>query len=149
MVESAGFKKFLQTVILMKLTNSEKLKWELTRERLHIEDRFPPPERRSERQIGEILAGILQKDQSETETLPGILIERWPMVAGEQLAKHSTPAHLKNGILYLYADHPGWLTELRRVPKGQLLKKIASIPDIPKIKDLRFQLDPSIRTFRK
>jgi len=133
----------------MKPTNPQQLKWELTRERLHIEDRFPPPERRSERKIGEILAGILQKDQSERELLPGILVERWPMVAGKQLAKHSSPAHLKKGILYLYADHPGWLAELRRLPKGQLLKKIASIPDIPEIKDLRFQLDPSIRTFRK
>jgi len=133
----------------MKPTNLKLLKWELTRERLHIEDRFPPPERRSERKIGDILAGILQKDQAEAEMLPGILVERWPMVAGEQLAKHSTPAHLKNGILYLYADHPGWLTELKRLPKGYLLKKIASIPDIPEIKDLRFQLDPAIRTSRK
>jgi predicted nucleic acid-binding Zn ribbon protein len=134
----------------MKPMDQKQLKWELTRERLHIEDRFPPPERRTERHIGEILTGILQDNPAEVATLPALLAERWPVVAGEQLAQHSAPAHLKNGILYLYADHPGWLAELRRLPKARLLKKIASIPGVPEVTDLRFQLDPAIRTvFRK
>jgi predicted nucleic acid-binding Zn ribbon protein len=129
--------------------NHKQLKWELSRERLHIEDRNPPPEQRSERSISDILADILKNNPANDVMLPGILAERWPVVAGEQLAKHSTPAYLKNGVLYLYTDHPGWLTELRRIPKHHLLKKIASITDGPEVKDIRFQLDPSIRTFRK
>lgn len=133
----------------MKPRNHELIKWELSRERLRIADRFPAPERRPERKIQDILDGILRKEESEVEPLPQRLTERWPMVAGEQLAKHVTPSHLKNGILYLHADHPGWLAELRRLPKPQLLKKIASIPDIPDVREIRFQLDPSIRTFRK
>jgi len=52
------------------------------------------------------------------------------------------------GILYLYADHSGWLAELKRIPKGTLLKKLSALPDIPPIKDLRFQLNPSVQTFR-
>lgn len=129
--------------------NHKQLKWELRRERFHIEDRNPPPEQRSERPIGDILADILKDDNANAATLPGILVERWPVVAGEQLAKHSAPAYLKNGVLYLYADHPGWLAELRRIPKHHLLKKITSIADGPEVKDIRFQLDPSIRTFLK
>ena len=149
MLQSDGFKKNLQTVIIMKPANHRQLKWELTRERHRIEDRFPPPERHPERRIRDILAGILRKDEPEAAPLPQLLAERWSMVAGEQLAKHVIPSHLKNGILYLHADHPGWLAELRRIPKAQLLKKIASIPDVPEVKEIRFQLDPSIRTFHK
>jgi len=145
-LQFADFGIFLQTVITMKPNNDQLLKWELERERFRIEDRFPPREKRTERRISDILTGIQQKDAPEEVPLPETLIQRWPVIAGEQLAKHVQPSHLKNGILYLYADHPGWLAELKRLPKTQLLKKIASIPDIPEIKDFRFQLNPSIRT---
>lgn len=133
----------------MKQTPDQQLKWELARERFRLANPFPPPEQRPEKCIGDILAGILRKDESETVSLPDKITERWPVVAGEQLAQHTRPAHLKNGILYINADHPGWLTELRRLPKAHMLKKIASIPDLPEIKDIRFQLDPVIRSFRK
>jgi len=126
------------------------LKWELTRERFRIQDPEPPEERRGpEKQIRDILSGILGKEEEDAGTaLPASLEERWPLIAGEQLAKHVHPAYLKKGILYLYADHSGWLAELKRIPKGPLLKKLSALPDIPPIKDLRFQLDPSVQTFR-
>lgn len=130
----------------MKQTPDQQLKWELARERFHLEDPFPPLERRLEKPIGEILSKILRKEESEILVLPKIIAERWPVIAGEQLAKHVRPSHLKKGILYLYADHPGWLAELKRLPKVQLLRKITSIKDIPDVKDIRFQLDPMIRT---
>lgn len=133
----------------MKPNDHQLLKWELERERFHIEDRFPPPEKRTERRICDVLGEIFKKNDSETVEIPPEIVQRWPVIAGEQLAKHVRPSHLKNEILYLYADHPGWLAELKRLPKTQLLKKISLIPDIPKVKDIRFQLDPSIRTIRK
>lgn len=135
----------------MKQSNDQLLKWELARERFRIEDRFPPRELHPEKYIGDILSDILKTDKNETEAnlLPCVISDRWPVIAGEQLAQHVHPSHLKNGFLYLQADHPGWLAELRRLPKTQLLKKIASIPGVPEIKDLRFQLDPAIRTRRR
>lgn len=133
----------------MKQTPDQHLKWELARERFRLDEPFPPPERRPEKRISDILTGILRKDESGTVTLPEKIAERWPVVAGEQLAKHTRPSHLKNGVLYINADHPGWLTELRRLPKTYMLKKIAAVPDIPEIKDIRFQLDPVIRSVRK
>lgn len=148
-LEFGGFGYFLQPVIIMKQTNNQSLKWELDRERFRIEDRFPPPDRHPERRISDILTGLLRKDETENIVLPEVIAERWPVIAGEQLASHVRPSHLKNGILYLQADHPGWLAELRRLPKAGLLKKFAAIPDIQEIKDIRFQLDPAIRTGRK
>jgi predicted nucleic acid-binding Zn ribbon protein len=124
--------------------------WLLTRERFHIADRRPPSSCREERSIGTILSDVLKIEPVE-EALPQVLIDRWPIVIGVQIAKHTSPARFRNGILYVYADHPGWLTEIRRLPKTHLLKKIASIPDVPEITDIRFQLDPTLRTkgFRK
>jgi predicted nucleic acid-binding Zn ribbon protein len=140
---SADFKIFLQTAIIMKQTNHQQLKWELARERFRIEDPLPPPQQRPERCIRDIAAGILQEAVLEP-ALPAGLGEHWPVIAGGQLAQHTCPAHLKNGILYVYADHPGWLAEVRRLPKTHLLGKIASLPGIPEIKDIRFQLEPAI-----
>ena len=125
----------------MKQTPDQQLKWELARERFRLEDSDPPSERRPERHIGSILAGILQKDETETVSLPDTIAVRWPVIVGEQLAQHTHPSHLKNGILYVHTDHPGWLTQLRRLPKAHILKKISSVPDIPEVKDIRFQLD--------
>lgn len=132
----------------MKQPDDNQLKWELTRERFHIEDRCPTPQRHPEKCIGDILPGILRTEKNEAEIvfLPEVITGRWPMIVGEQLAKHVRPSHIKSGFLYLNADHPGWLAELRRLPKAQLLKKISSIPELPKIKDIRFQLDPAIRS---
>jgi predicted nucleic acid-binding Zn ribbon protein len=131
------------------MMNERQLKWELDRERLRISEPFPPPETHPEKPIGDILADLLRKTEDAAEPLPAAVAERWPLVVGGQLAQHTQPSHLKASVLYVYADHPGWLAELKRLPKTKLLKKIASIPDIPAIKDVRFQLDPSIRAGRK
>lgn len=100
--------------------------------------------------MGTILSDILQSEPS-AEPLPQALLDRWPLIAGAQVASHTTPARLRNKVLYVYANHPGWLTEVRRLPKAHLLRKIASIPGVKEISDIRFQLDPDLRsgTFRK
>ena len=131
------------------LTGAQKLRWQLERERFRIQESFPQTDLPAGKKIGDILSGILQKEEHDTSAVPPPLSSRWQLIAGEQLASHVSPSHLKNGVLYLQADHPGWLAELRRLPKTGLLKKIASIPDTPEIKDIRFQLDPAIRTGRK
>jgi hypothetical protein len=130
----------------MKPDPNRQLKWELTRERFGIEDRFPTPARRTEKRIGDILRKITGEDITWTEPLPKALTESWSAIAGLQLAKHTSPVHIRNGILYVYADHPGWLSELKRLPKSYLLKRIGSVQKHPEIKDIRFQIDPAIRT---
>ncbi len=131
----------------MKQGKRDRREWQLTRERFYIADRRPPAPLRDERGIGTILSDIL-KTEPLAETLPSALTERWGLITGEQIAKHTVPANLKNGVLYVYADHPGWLTEIRRLPKEHLLKKVMSIPGIPETTDIRFKLDPSIQTWR-
>jgi len=122
------------------------IKWELKRERFRLENPFPPPEKRREKPISEILTGLLSNNNPEVPPLPEIIDQRWPAIAGEQLAKHVRPYRLQSGVLYLYADHPGWLTEVKRLPREQWLKKIRSIQNAPDIKDVRVQLDPLLKS---
>lgn len=128
----------------MEPLSDNQIKWELKRERFRLDAPFPPPEKRQEKPISEILANLLSENAAPP--LPEIIDKCWPVIAGEQLSKHVRPSHLQSGVLYLHADHPGWLAEVKRLPKHQWLKKIRAIRDLPEIKDIRFQLDPLIRS---
>jgi len=131
----------------MKYRHQTQQAWQLTRERFKIPDRFPPAPLREEKEIKTILSQLLKTEPPE-KVLPNALAERWKIITGEQLGQHCAPVSLKNRVLYIHVDHPGWLSEIRRLPKDHLLKKISSIPDLPEITDLRFILDPAIRTWK-
>lgn len=119
--------------------------WMLTRERFHIVDPFPPQKSRKEREIDSILSDILETEKP-AETLPEIMIEYWRIAVGSQIAGHTVPETIQNGNLHVHVDHPIWLTEVRRLPKQSILKKINQVRSLPEIRDIYFKLDPSIRT---
>jgi predicted nucleic acid-binding Zn ribbon protein len=120
------------------------MKWELTRERFRIEAQRPPSPLRPEKSIREILSTVL--DQQPAADLPTRLTESWPVIAGGQIAQHTRPVQIREQILYVYADHPGWLAEIRRFPKNHILKKLKAVPGLPQVCDIRFALDPAIRS---
>lgn len=124
------------------------MKWQLARERFRIEDPLPPPPRRPEKSIGDILPGVLQ-NQPPLPELPAGLAEHWPLIAGEQIAQHTRPVHIREEILHIWADHPGWLVEIRRLPKHHFLKKLETVPGMPTVRDIRFMLDPAIGSGRR
>ena len=129
-----------QTMTHRKKTRSD---WLLTRQRFHITDPLPPAARTEEKLIGSILSDLLDAEPP-VKTCPDVLIERWPLIVGAPIAKHTFPTTLDQRILTVDADHPGWLAEIRRLPKQPLLKKISVIPGLPELSDIRFRLDPSI-----
>lgn len=138
--------EFLQTGNCMKPAEEKRLRWERERERFRIEDPFPPRELREEKSIQAILSSVLKTEEPAAAPVPPVLLDHWAMVAGEQIARHTRPAVLHNSLLYVHVDHPGWLAEVRRLPKNHFLKKIASIPDAPEVKEIRFQLAEELRT---
>jgi len=98
----------------MKPKKNKRAEWQLSRERFHISAPFPPRPRRPEKRIGAILAEI-QGEKSDVNTPPVALEARWGVIAGEQIAQHTHPAYLRGTQLVVYADHPGWLAEIRRL----------------------------------
>jgi predicted nucleic acid-binding Zn ribbon protein len=131
----------------MKHNKQSQARWQLERERFHLFDHRPPKPARKEREIGPILNDILKNEPTE-EGIPNALKNRWHIITGAQIAKHTAPARLKGNTLYVHADHPGWLAEIRHLPQAVLLKKLTAIPEIPQITNIRFLLDPSIQTWR-
>lgn len=117
----------------------------LTRQRFHIIDPHPPANHRKEREMGSILSDIL-KQEKPVAPIPEQMGEYWQIAAGQQIATHTDPEAINDGILLVNVDHPGWLAEVRRLPKQRLLKKLNAVTTLPEIRDIRFRLDPSLRT---
>lgn len=123
----------------------EKAEWMLTRQRFHIADPFPPKKTRKAREIGDILADILEQERPD-DSMTEEIRESWRLAVGQQIATHTVPETIQNGILTVDVDHPGWLTQVRRLPKQRILKKLEASTAVPPLRDIRFRLDPSLRT---
>jgi predicted nucleic acid-binding Zn ribbon protein len=50
---------------------------------------------------------------------------QWVRVVGEQIAEHSQPTALRDGVLTITAESTAWATQLRLV-QAQVLAKIAT-----------------------
>ncbi|MCF7817520.1 MAG: DUF721 domain-containing protein, partial [Kiritimatiellales bacterium] len=96
-------------------------RWDMDKVRFHLDKPLAP--NREIRGIGGILKDVL--DGLEEPQCENILILRkaWPQLVGEQIAQHSQPGFIKDFVLFVYIDLPGWLPELERI-KRMLLQKI-------------------------
>ncbi len=63
----------------------------------------------------------------------------WEKIAGTDIANHSSLSDIKNGILYIDVDHPGWI-QLIQIKKKYILRKIKSMFPELEVKDLRIFL---------
>jgi predicted nucleic acid-binding Zn ribbon protein len=122
--------------------------WQLKKERFQLNTSIPHPRAdREERFLGDILKG-LKGDEVRTAQLPAVLCDRWALIVGEQIAKHTQPIQLHGSRLTVTTDHPGWLAQVKRLPKSHLIKKIATLPNAPIVTDVRFILEPNLRTYK-
>ena len=42
-----------------------------------------------------------------------IIVRLWPRLVGDEMAMHTSPLRLENGILFVLADDAAWASELR------------------------------------
>ena len=70
------------------------------------------------------------------------LTSEWESLVGLPLAKHTRPGRYQYGTLYVYIDHPTWLSELSRFGQAEILLKLQERFGKDKIKKLRLQIDP-------
>jgi Protein of unknown function (DUF721). len=86
-------------------------------------------------------------DKSEADN-SGRLFGTWKSVVskvskyGEKLAAHTDLVELKNGILLVETDHPGWIQILQLYSKFILTGLARAVPDL-KISSLAFRLQGS------
>jgi predicted nucleic acid-binding Zn ribbon protein len=48
---------------------------------------------------------------------------QWVLMVGEEIARHSSPRSLQDGVLSVMVDHGGWVTELK-FQEGRILRLI-------------------------
>lgn len=69
----------------------------------------------------------------------------WNKIAGTDISNHSRLSDIKNGILYIEVDHPGWI-QLIQLRKKEILKKTKSMFPQLEINDIRIFLEKHKKT---
>lgn len=71
-----------------------------------------------------------------------ILVQKWPDIAGKEIAKKSEPAYIQNDILWIYVESSVLMQHMQS-HKLQLLGKINEIISSITIEDIRWAMKPA------
>ena len=89
---------------------------------------------------GVLLPKLMQKLGLKERLRESEMIDAWSSIVGEFIAAHSTPAALRDGVLYVRVLQPSLHYELERVAKTQVLRKLKVRFGGKTIRDIRFRL---------
>jgi predicted nucleic acid-binding Zn ribbon protein len=93
------------------------------------------------RKVGDILRDYLRERGWLAGNPYASLFSGWATVAGTSLAAHTRLIDVRDGILIVEADHPGWL-QMARMRKEALLSLARAAAPEARIVDVRFFLGP-------
>jgi hypothetical protein len=119
----------------------DKSRWMVARERFRITDKRPP---RGESEWS-IKGAVTQLFKTLDERKSPLILQiqaKWSIIAGDQVARHSRPAHLDDNILYVYVDSSSWLNEIMRFYAADIRQRIQKEFGAPDIKQVRYQVNP-------
>jgi len=94
------------------------------------------------RKVGDILKDYLRERGWLTGNPYARLFSGWTQVAGASLAAHIRLRDVRDGIMIVEADHPGWMQMARMRKEALISAARAAAPD-GKITDVRFFLGVS------
>lgn len=83
----------------------------------------PGPDARDPQPIGRAAQELAASRGWSPRVAEGEVFARWATLVGEQIAEHSRPTALRDGVLHVSAESTAWATQLRMV-QAQLLAKI-------------------------
>ncbi|MGD9939812.1 MAG: DUF721 domain-containing protein [Clostridia bacterium] len=82
------------------------------------------------RKASEIIGTILSPDVAAKAGSWSRFFGSWERAAGERLSAHSRPVDVRNGIVIVEADHPGWV-QLLQLEQKRILDTIKrSFPEL-------------------
>jgi len=82
------------------------------------------------RKASEIIGAILSPDVAAKAGSWSRFFGSWERAAGERLSAHSRPVDVRNGIVIVEADHPGWV-QLLQLEQKRILDAIKrSFPEL-------------------
>ncbi|MFI5936101.1 DciA family protein [Actinoplanes sp. NPDC051494] len=85
----------------------------------------PGPDPRDPQLFGVMLERIMKQRGWQKPAAEATVFGAWEKVVGEDIAKHSRPIKLDDGVLTVEAESTAWATQLRMLA-GKLLKSIAA-----------------------
>jgi len=91
------------------------------------------------RKVGDILKEYLRERGWLTENPYAPLFSSWSHVAVGGLAAHIRLKDVRDGILIVEADHPGWM-QMARMRKEALIAAARTVAPDARILDIRFFL---------
>lgn len=96
------------------------------------------------RKARDIISAVISPDVADQAGQWVGFFSAWGKAAGERLAAHSRPVDIRNGILLVEADHPGWI-QLLQMEQEYVLKRLQR--DFPKlgIKGMGFRVGRAMR----
>ncbi len=93
------------------------------------------------RRVGDILREYLREKGWLTANPYGALFQDWGEIAGPALAGHIRLRDIRDGIMIVEGDHPGWL-QMAGIRKEALLSAARAIAPAARLTDIRFVLAP-------
>ena len=117
-------------------------KWEVEKERHHLNDAAPPDARQDPTNIAGFLAQAMKKLGLEGDHWLDVLQAEWPKIVGEAVAKHTHPGRFEKRRLTVFVDSSTWLNELSRYGQKAMLANIQKRFGKGRIGSVYFQLDP-------
>jgi len=82
------------------------------------------------RKASDLLGALLSPEASAKADTWSRFFGFWSRAAGENLAAHSRPVDVRNGIVFVEATHPGWI-QLLQMDQNRILETIRrSFPEL-------------------
>lgn len=89
----------------------------------------PDPSEADPRLVGSILPEVTRRFGLASPKTLNAVFARWAEVVGRPLGEHTTPVSLRNGILTLVVDEPGWATEIRYL-QDDLVRRVNEVAGV-------------------
>jgi predicted nucleic acid-binding Zn ribbon protein len=88
-------------------------------------------------ELGNVLGNLFDK-HTRRQIEDALLLERWPELVGETIARNTEALRIEGGVLILRVTHPVWRSELAGL-KGELILKLNTAAGRQAVRDIHFR----------
>lgn len=92
---------------------------------------------RKPQELGNVLGGLFDK-HTRRQIEDALLLQRWPELVGENIARNTEALRIEGGVLLLRVTHPVWRSELAGL-KTELIEKLNTAAGREAVRDIHFR----------
>ncbi len=95
------------------------------------------------RPVGASLPDVARRFGLAAPNVLGAIFTDWDTLVGAAIARHARPVGLRNGVLMIDVDEPGWVTEIQFL-RDDLLTRLAQAAGEGAVTDLSVRVRRSV-----